>query len=69
MIAYAEGSVAAALKELRKANEALSKACETPGPEAWRHIAIACGHTRTAQTQVEHALELDRMAAELEETG
>lgn len=61
---YAEGNIAAALREMRECIEALERACKARDPEAWRHIGEALGHARTVKAQLEAATELDGLERE-----
>lgn len=62
MTPYAEGSVAAALREVERCIVELKTACKAPDPGAWRHVALAMGHAGTAKAQLNAALEIEDMA-------
>ncbi len=67
MTPFAEGNVAAALRDLGRCIEEIQRACKTPGPEAWKHVALAHGHAITAKAHLDDAMKLEDMAKEAAE--
>lgn len=64
MSPYAEGSVAAAMREVERCIAELKTACKDTEVTAWRHVALAMGHAGTAKAQLNAALEIEEMAEE-----
>ncbi len=62
MTPFAEGSVAAARRELTRCLAELKTACRAAAPECFRHVALAMGHAATAEAQLDAALEIEAIA-------
>lgn len=66
---YAEGSIAAARRDIAKCLEEMSKALRAPGTEGWHHVGLAHAHAASAKAKIDAAYELDELAAGLDEEG